>query len=87
VLTSDQVRRPATTVLFDPELDLAVLFVRRSPWPVLPLTGEDAERGDTEPFSVPGGGPLWPRRRDASRHRCGGHDIYGEARSTARSSS
>ncbi|HEX5950158.1 MAG TPA: trypsin-like peptidase domain-containing protein, partial [Actinomycetota bacterium] len=50
---------PATTVLFDPELDLAVLRVGASLGPPLPLAPSDVERGAVGAvLGYPGGGGL-----------------------------
>ena len=70
----------ATTVLFDPDLDLAVLFVREPAGRVLRLAGEGAERGDAGAvLGYPGGGPLTSSRAAVLRPIQGvvGHDIYG----------
>jgi S1-C subfamily serine protease len=77
----------ATTVLFDPELDLAVLFVDDAPWPSLSLAPQDADRGDVGAvLGYPGGGGLDPQRAAVLRALDGviGHDIYGR-RQTERS--
>jgi S1-C subfamily serine protease len=71
--------QPAITVLYDPKLDIAVLYVARSPGPVLSLDTTDAERGtDGAWIGYPGGGDLTfgpaavRRQLDAV-----GRDIYG----------
>lgn len=78
VQTDDGASRPGTTVLFDPDLDLAVLFVPEGTGSPLPLAG-GAERGDAGVvLGYPGGGPLTGdgaavlRTIDAV-----GRDIYG----------
>jgi S1-C subfamily serine protease len=69
----------ATTVLFDPELDVAVLFVEAPLGPVLPLATSDAERGDTGAvLGFPDGGPLDAQRAAVLRPILAvGRDIYG----------
>jgi S1-C subfamily serine protease len=72
----------ATTVLFDPELDLAVLFVDDAPWPSLALAQVDADRGDVGAvLGYPGGGPIDPERAAVLRAIDGvvGRDIYGRS--------
>lgn len=71
----------ATTVLYDPELDIAVLFVDRSPGPALSLDETGAGRGaDGAVLGYPGGGDLTfgpaavRRQLDAV-----GRDIYGRS--------
>lgn len=69
---------PATTVLFDPDLDLAVLRVEGTP-PVLPLLETLAGRGAKGAIlGYPGGGPL-TGGAGAVRDTIPavGHDIYG----------
>lgn len=68
----------ATTVLFDPDLDLAVLLVE-DPGPVLPLSADAAERGDPGAvLGFPGGGPFSARRAAVLRTiEAVGRDIYG----------
>ena len=70
----------ATTVLFDPDLDLAILSVPDSPGPPLPLATETPDRG--APGAVlgyPQGGPLDVRRAAVLRtlEHAIGRDIYG----------
>jgi S1-C subfamily serine protease len=70
----------ATTVLFDPDLDLAILSVADTPGPPLPLATEPLERG--APGAVlgfPQGGPLDVRRAAVRRTFANvvGLDIYG----------
>jgi S1-C subfamily serine protease len=69
----------AETVLFDPDLDLAVLAVAAPPGPPLPLATEPLERG--APGAVlgyPQGGPLDARRAAVRRTIDAiGRDIYG----------
>lgn len=71
--------QPATTVLFDPDLDLAILLVARNPGPVLSLA-PDAERGDAGAvLGFPGGGPLTGEPAAVLRgFEAVGRDIYGE---------
>jgi S1-C subfamily serine protease len=69
----------ATTVLFDPDLDLAILSVPDAPGPPLPLVTETPDRG--APGAVlgyPQGGPLDVRRAAVRRTiDAVGRDIYG----------
>jgi S1-C subfamily serine protease len=71
----------ATTVLFDPELDLAVLRVDTSVGPVLALTTGGVERGERGAvLGYPEGGPLTGERAAVLRtfDDIPGHDIYGK---------
>ena len=69
----------ADTVMFDPDLDLAVLHVGNTPGPPLSLTTEPLDRG--APGAVlgfPGGGPLQAHRAAVRRtFEAVGRDIYG----------
>jgi S1-C subfamily serine protease len=69
----------ATTVLFDPDLDLAILSVSGATGPPLPLATEPLDRG--APGAVlgyPQGGPLDVRRAAVRRTiEAVGRDIYG----------
>ena len=69
----------ATTVRFDPELDLALLHVEDTPGPALPLVTETVERGAAGAvLGYPGGGPLDVRRAAVRRTFAAvGRDIYG----------
>ena len=71
----------AETVLFDPDLDLAVLAVADTPGTPLPLATESLERG--APGAVVGypyGGPLVARRAAVLRTIASvGPDIYGRS--------
>jgi S1-C subfamily serine protease len=69
----------ATTVLFDSDLDLAILLVGGHPGPVLSLTAADAERGDGGAvLGFPGGGPLSGEPAAVLRaFEAVGRDIYG----------
>jgi S1-C subfamily serine protease len=80
VRTPAGVDQLATTVLFDPELDLAVLLVGDTPGPVLRLSRESPERSDAGAvLGYPGGGPLstGPAAVLRTLPAIGGHDIYG----------
>ena len=70
---------PATTVLFDADLDLALLLVEETSGPPLPLATDAVERG--APGAVlgyPGGGPLDAHRAAVLRtFEAVGRDIYG----------
>jgi S1-C subfamily serine protease len=72
-------RSDATTVLFDPDLDLAILSVPGATGPPLPLATEPLDRG--APGAVlgyPQGGPLDVRRAAVRRTiDAVGRDIYG----------
>jgi S1-C subfamily serine protease len=70
---------PATTVLFDPDLDLALLLVDRTPGVPLPLATGTVERGATGAvLGYPGGGPLDAHRAAVLRSiDAVGRDIYG----------
>ena len=78
VQTDDGASRPATTVLFDPNLDLAILLVPDGTGAPLPLVG-GAERGDAGVvLGYPGGGPLSGDRAAVLRAiDAVGRDIYG----------
>jgi S1-C subfamily serine protease len=67
----------ATTVLFDPDLDLAVLLISQSPGPA--LTFVDSDRGDAGAvLGYPGGGGLDPGPAAVLRaFDAVGRDIYG----------
>ena len=70
---------PATTVLFDPDLDLALLLVEETSGPPLPLATEAVERGAAGAvLGYPGGGPLDAHRAAVLRtFEAVGRDIYG----------
>jgi S1-C subfamily serine protease len=73
----------ATTVLFDAELDLAILHVIGAPWPSLSLTPLDAGRGaGGAVLGYPGGRRLTGNRAAVLRALDGviGLDIYGRRR-------
>ncbi|MGZ5354189.1 MAG: MarP family serine protease [Actinomycetota bacterium] len=81
VQTTTGAAQRATTVLFDPELDLAVLRVAQTPGAVLELATTDSTRGDAGAvIGFPGGGPLDARRAAVLRllENVVGRDIYGE---------
>jgi S1-C subfamily serine protease len=70
---------PATTVLFDPKLDVAVLRVARTP-PALPVDAKEARRGARGAVAgYPGGGDLTGVKAANRRvlHAVG-RDIYGD---------
>jgi S1-C subfamily serine protease len=69
----------ATTVLFEPGLDLAILHVTDSPGPVLLLAAESPGRGqDGAVLGYPGGGPLQGAGASVLRTLAvEGPDIYG----------
>jgi S1-C subfamily serine protease len=69
----------ATTVLFDPDLDLAVLRVTTSVGPPLDLAADGVGRGDSGAvLGYPGGGPLTGSRAAVLRaFEAVGRDIYG----------
>jgi S1-C subfamily serine protease len=70
----------ATTVLFDPELDLALLLVEETPGSPLALATGAIERGATGAvLGYPEGGPLDARRAAVLRTiDAVGRDIYGD---------
>jgi S1-C subfamily serine protease len=69
---------PADTVLFDPDLDIAVLHVGNTPGPPLRLATEPLDRGAAGAvLGYPGGGPLEARRAAVRRSfDAVGRDIY-----------
>jgi S1-C subfamily serine protease len=69
-----------TVVLFDPDLDLAVLRVPRTPGSPLRLVGAEVERGaGGAVLGFPGGGELEGERAAVRRPiEAVGRDIYGE---------
>jgi S1-C subfamily serine protease len=79
VRTSSIGDQAAATVLFDPGLDLAVLYVDDSPGPVLPLAADSPDRGeDGAVLGYPGGGPLQGGGAAVLRTLpVSGPDIYG----------
>jgi len=76
----DGVGGPASTIFFDPELDLAVLVVDGPLGPSLPLATSDVERGAVGAvLGYPGGGPLIGRGAAVLQPIPAlGHDIYGK---------
>jgi S1-C subfamily serine protease len=72
--------QPGTVVLFDPEMDLAVLHVGRTPGPTLSLRAAEADRGTGGAvLGFPGGGDLHGERAAIRRPLDAvGKDIYGE---------
>jgi S1-C subfamily serine protease len=79
VSDADGVGGPASTVFFDPDLDLAVLLVDGPLGPVLPLAASDVERGAVGAvLGYPGGGPLMSGGAAVLQPIPAlGHDIYG----------
>jgi S1-C subfamily serine protease len=79
VETPDGRTQDATTVLFDPGLDLAILFVPGSTERILDLAPTAAERGDAGTvLGYPGGGPLSASGAAVLRPmEAVGRDIYG----------
>ena len=73
--------QPATTVLFDPKVDLAVLYVRSSPGPPLPLDDTTRPRGAAGMvIGYPGGGSLAYGSAAVRRELLAvGRDIYGNS--------
>ncbi len=69
----------ATTVLYDPKTDLAVLLVERSPGPVLSFADADVARGAVGAvLGYPGGGDLTGGKAAVRREiPAVGRDIYG----------
>jgi S1-C subfamily serine protease len=70
---------PADTVLFDPDLDIAVLHVGDVPGTPLPLATEPLDRGTPGAvLGYPGGGPLQAQRAAVlGAFEAIGRDIYG----------
>ena len=81
VSDADGVGGSASTIFFDPELDLAVLRVDVPLGPVLPLATVDAERGSVGAvLGYPGGGPLVGGGAAVLQPIPAlGHDIYGRS--------
>jgi S1-C subfamily serine protease len=80
VQTSDSTASAeATAVLFDPRMDLAILYLADSPGPALDLASADVERGDNGAvLGYPNGGPLTGGRAAVLRSfEAVGRDIYG----------
>jgi len=73
--------QPATPVLYDPDLDIAILHVDRSPGPTLALETGDVERGaDGAVLGYPGGGDLTFGPAAVRRQlNAIGRDIYGDS--------
>ena len=69
------------TVLFDPRLDIAVLYVRNTPGPPLDLDPDEVERGTQGAvLGYPGGGPFDPEPAAVRRElHAVGRDIYGNS--------
>lgn len=72
----------AAVVLFDPDLDVALLWVPRLPAPALRFASTEPERGDTgAALGFPGGaGMVIVPAAVADRYEALGRDIYGERR-------
>ncbi len=79
VSDADGAGGPAVTVLFDPELDVAVLHVDAPLGPVLPLAPSDVARGAVGAvLGYPGGGDLVGTGAAVRQPIPAlGHDIYG----------
>jgi S1-C subfamily serine protease len=73
--------QPAVTVVFDPRLDVAVLYVLNTPGPPLRLDSQEADRGTPGAvLGYPGGGPLDPEPAAIRRElHAVGRDIYGNS--------
>jgi S1-C subfamily serine protease len=73
--------QPATTVLFDPKLDVAILRVADTPGPALQMDRDEASRGDgAAVLGYPGGGPLTISPAAVRRELDAiGRDIYGRS--------
>lgn len=74
----------AAVVLFDPDLDVALLWVPRLPAPPLLLAATEPQRGDTgAAIGFPGGGGMViVPAAVADRYEAQGRDIYDEHRVT-----
>jgi S1-C subfamily serine protease len=73
--------QPAVTVVFDPRLDVAVLYVLNTPGSPLRLDSQEADRGTPGAvLGYPGGGPLDPEPAAIRRElHAVGRDIYGNS--------
>jgi S1-C subfamily serine protease len=73
--------QPATPVLFDPKMDIAVLYVKDTPGPVLAMERKDVARGSGGAvLGYPGGGPFHVEPAAVLQQlRAVGRDIYGRA--------
>jgi S1-C subfamily serine protease len=71
--------QPAVTVVFDPRLDVAVLYVLNTPGRPLRLDSQEVDRGTPGAvLGYPGGGPLDPEPAAIRRElHAVGRDIYG----------
>jgi len=71
----------STTVLFDPKLDVAVLYVSQQPGPVLALDPDRVDRGTQGAvIGYPGGGPRQDMSGAVRRTlEAVGRDIYGRS--------
>jgi S1-C subfamily serine protease len=71
----------AVTVLFDPRLDVAILFVEATPAQPLKLDSREEDRGTAGAvLGYPGGGPLDPEPAAVRRQlHAIGRDIYGDS--------
>jgi S1-C subfamily serine protease len=69
------------TVVFDPRLDVAVLYVLNTPGPPLRLDSQEVDRGTPGAvLGYPGGGPLDPEPAAIRRElHAVGRDIYGNS--------
>jgi S1-C subfamily serine protease len=69
------------TVLFDPRLDIAVLYVENTPGPPLDLDPDEVDRGTQGAvLGYPGGGPFDPEPAAVRRElHAVGRDIYGNS--------
>jgi S1-C subfamily serine protease len=72
--------QPGTVVLFDPQMDIAILRVAQTPGPVLTLLPSEADRGaGGAVLGFPGGGDLHGERSAVRRPiEAIGRDIYGQ---------
>jgi S1-C subfamily serine protease len=79
VQRQDGTSQPATTVLFDPQTDVAVLRVESAPGPPLRLLPDQVSRGTGgAALGYPGGGDLTAERAAVRRPiDAVGRDIYG----------
>jgi S1-C subfamily serine protease len=73
--------QPAVTVVFDPRLDVAILYVLNTPGPPLRLDSQEVDRGTPGAvLGYPGGGPLDPEPAAIRRElHAVGRDIYGNS--------
>lgn len=85
-VTSETTSMEGTVVLFDPATDVAVIRLRETPEDVLPMFGDELERGEGGAvIGYPGGGQLTAAKAAVMRViDAEGRDIYGRKTVTRR---